>query len=162
MTAFRAGLKQAMTLGGVALVVGGAGGWLGTLLARDVDRLAAIVAYAYLSLAVLWPLFLVAVTASSLDGENRLLYRTAGGSLGLLLIAGLGGAIVGTGFFFVPATNVPAILGVEEPAVIQQALFAHIGWTKVLLVVAVTSVVSLALAGWAHGQARGEGTGARP
>jgi hypothetical protein len=156
MVALRAGLKQAMTLAVVALVVGGAGGWLGTLLAQDVDRLATVVAYAHLSLAVLWPLFLVAITVSNLDGESRLLYATAGRSFGVLLIAGLVGAVIGTGFFFVPATNVPAILGGEEPAVVQRALFAHIGWTKVLLVVAATTIVSLALAVWAYGQVRAD------
>ena len=155
MVTLRAGLKQAMTLGVVALVVGGAGGWLGTLLAQDVDRLAVVVAYAYLSLAVIWPLFLVAITVSNLDEESRLLYATAGRSFGVLLIAGPVGAVIGTGFFFVPATNVPFILGFEKPAVIQQALFAHIGWTNVLLAVAITTVVSLALAVWAYGKARG-------
>lgn len=145
-----AGVRQAATLAMLALIAGGMGALLGALLAPDVEGLAKMATYAYLSLMVIGPLFLLAMNSPEPGDESRKLYATLGGSVVLLLVAGLGGSVAGAAFFFVPATNIASWLGVAKPDVVQDALFAQIGWSKIVLTVTVTSVLALALAWRAH------------
>lgn len=144
---FRAGIKQAIFLGGIALVAGGIAGWAGLIQAQGVDARAAFVAALYPSLLVLLPVALLLLTWMGLKTEGRVLYQNPVGALALLVSVGAVGAVLGTLTFVAAATQVSAVIGQMDPVQFQQALYSQAGWWQsVRAVIAVTIVSALVIA----------------
>ncbi len=141
----RAGFVQAVALAVIGLVVGIVAGWLEILTAGSISDQAATGAKVFLALVVLLPLFLVLM---NLQPPDPSLYSSLGGTLLVLLIGGLAGAILASAVFLVPATNIPVIFAGKNPAELNLALQAGVGRDTFLLVVGITTAVAIALALW--------------
>ncbi len=150
----KAGLNQALVLGGVGLIFGALGGWAGILLGSEADAVAGISAKVYLVLAFLLPLVLISQTQNNLSGKNRQLYSSLAGAETVLLIAGAGGAIAASALFLVMATNIPFIIKGLNTVKVHDALYQHIGWGSFLTVLGVTAAVAASTAIWANRQAQ--------
>lgn len=155
----RLGVKQAVQLGFAGLAVGVVAGWVGMLSGGGPEQVGESSARLFPWVALAIPVWLVVQTALGLRGPGRELYATLNGAFRLVLFAAVVGSVLGTGFFFVVATNVPAILARLDPIPISAALKDNIGWGGLGLVMAVTVVTGLVLAPWANRQAApGRGT----
>ncbi len=141
----RAGFVQAVALAVIGLVVGIVAGWLEILTAGSISDQAATGAKVFLALVVLLPLLLVLM---NLQPPDPSLYSSLGGTLLVLLIGGLAGAILASAVFLVPATNRPVIFAGKNPAELNLALQAGVGRDTFLLVVGITTAVAIALALW--------------
>jgi len=104
---------------------------------------------------------LVVMARASLEDEDRVHYRTLPGAGLLSLIAGLIGALLATAFYMVVAINVPAILGGEAHVDLRLALMDQIGWSGILLIVALTTACGLLAGARVHRQVRGADRRAR-
>lgn len=144
---FRMALKQALILGGVALVAGGIAGWTGLIQAEGIDARAAAVAALFPSLLVLLPCALLLWTWMGLKAEERMLCQNLGLAVALLAAVGAVGSALGTLTFVAAATQVSAVIGRMDPVQFQQALYAQAGWWQsVKTVIAVTTVSALVIA----------------
>ncbi len=144
------GLSQGALLAGVGLVCGVLSGFVGLLVADGAEPVANAIATLYLVLVLLFPALLAFWTWASLDDEDRVHYRSLSGAIGLLLVGSLLGSVAGTLFFMVTAINMPVIFSGENNLDLRLALMAAIGWSRSLLVVAVTVATSVVLAFWAY------------
>lgn len=144
---FRTGIKQAIYLGGIALVAGGIAGWAGLIQAEGVDARAAVVAALFPSLLVLLPCVLFLWTWLGLKTEERKLYQNFGRAAALLVAVGALGSALGTLTFVAAATQVSAVIGQMDPVQFQRALYAQAGWWQsVRIVISVTTVSALVIA----------------
>lgn len=137
----RLGLVQAMTLLVGGAVVGGVGGFWGLFGADGTQDTAELGARPYLALVVVLPALLALMNFSpaSLDAyATRLRGLTVGAVAG-----GLGG-LLGALAYFVPAGNLPSILGGEDAPDMYDALRAEVGLGRFLAVVLVTLAAGLA------------------
>jgi hypothetical protein len=151
----KAGLMQALSLWAIGLGVGAVGGLAGLLLGRDAAGVATIGVRWHLALYPLLPLGLCVMTYASLHDADRVLYATPGRVFGLLLVAGGLGAVGAYLFFLTLALNIPAIFGRWDPMQLQMVVPPPVHWRNLAILVAVTIISALLLAGWACRQMRG-------
>ena len=155
--ALRTGAAQAATLVIAAVVLGGIAGLLG-LSGDDAAGRASAARAPYLLLAAVNPLLLVAMNHTV---SRPRLFVPMARALAVLLVAGIGGALVGGVAFLVPAMNIVAIFTEEGSAGINEALRAELWPDGLIAVVASTGVAAVAVAVWtnarvsAHLRARG-------
>jgi uncharacterized membrane protein YjjB (DUF3815 family) len=150
------GLTQAAMLGGVGLITGFIGGWIGLIAADGPQAVAAVLANVFLALIVLLPGALAFWTWASLDDEDRVHYRSQNQTLRMLLVASVLGSVLGVLFFTVVAVNIPVIFSAEDNLALRLALIAALGWQRPLIVIVATVTSGVALALWASGQVRSE------
>ena len=68
----------------------------------------------------------------------------------LASLAGIGGSFVGSLTFLLGATNVPAIFGKQDPAVLNTTLVKTVGWSSISMVVGIMAIVGLVMGFWAN------------
>ena len=143
----RAGLMQAVTLllAGVAL-----GAFAGIWALFDGDGpegIAHTAARPYIALVVVLPLVLILLNFSP---PNLDVFATLRDGTLLGAIAGGLGGLLGALGYFVPATNIPAILGGESVVDISDALRGEVGLARFLVVVIVTLAIGVAVGAFTH------------
>ncbi len=143
----RAGFSEAavLVIGGV--ILGGIGGLWGVAAGGSIADIAADAAKPYLAMVVLLPALLVLLnfTPPKLAYFETLARAlTVGGIAG-----GIGGVIAALGYF-VPAANLPIILGGKNASDMYDALRGEVGFVRVLIVVIVSLVAGLAAGALTH------------
>ena len=145
----------ALGLGLAGLLVGGVGSLAGSLLRDTPDSIAAIAGLSFWLLLPALPLALWGLTDISLDAEeNNPVYASPNRAFGVLLAAGLAGALAASVVFFIPATNLPNFIDHIGAVEMREALYQHVGWTQVIVLTTVTVVAAAAIASWAVKRAK--------
>lgn len=75
---------------------------------------------------------------------------TDGRSCLLVIAVGTIAALLGSGVFLVPATNIPVIFSDAGAVEFRSELTRHFGWYDALLNAGITFAVSTVVAGWAY------------
>ncbi|MFN8507524.1 MAG: hypothetical protein U0547_08155 [Dehalococcoidia bacterium] len=144
--ALRAGAAQAATLVMAAVVFGAIAGLFG-LSGDDAAERASAAHIPYLLLAAINPLLLVAMNHTVTKPR---LFVPMARAFAVLIVAGIGGALVGGVAFLVPAMNIVAIFTDEGSAGMNEALRAELWPDGLIAVVASTAVAAVAVAVWTN------------
>lgn len=142
----RTGLVEGtlLLLGGLAL--GAVGGFWG-LASDGAQAVADDAAKPYLALLVVLPVLLALVNLSPPNLDH---FATLGRALVVGLVGGGGGGLVAALAYFVPATNIPSILGGEDAADLNEAVRSEVGLAAFVAVVAVSLIAGLAAGALTH------------
>lgn len=153
----------ALGLGLAGLLVGGVGGLAGSLLQDTPESIAGIAGLSYWLLVPALPLALWGLTDISLDAEeNNALYASPNRTFGVLIAAGLAGALAASAVFYIPATNLPNFIDSTDAVAMRLALYDRVGWTQIIVVAIVTVAAAAAIASWAMHRAKSDAAEAAP
>lgn len=143
----RTGAVEAVLLlfGGVA--VGAVAGFWGLAGGDGTASTAEDAARPYLALVVVLPVLLALV---NLSPPHLAHFATLARGLFVGLLAGGGGGLLAALAYFVPATNIPVILGGEDAADLNDAVRSEVGLVRFLIVVIVALVAGLAAGALTH------------
>ncbi|MCC6421416.1 MAG: hypothetical protein IT429_24630 [Gemmataceae bacterium] len=143
----RTGMVEAVLLLFGGLAAGAVGGFWGLFGGDGAASTAEDAARPYLALVVVLPALLALVNLSppKLDHFATL----ARGLLVGLVAGGVGGLLAALGYF-VPATNLPVILGGEDAGYLNEAVRSEVGFGAFLAVVLVSLVAGLAAGALTH------------
>ena len=144
------GLEQALTLGGIGLLIGGLGGWVSVIFGDGIESVTSIAAKSYWVVIILIPACLVYMTNDNFTKNNHKYYSNITQSLILLLIAGIGGVLASSALFLIPATNLPFVFEKLDAIEVREALYAQIGQVSFFLYLGITTIVAIATAIWAN------------
>ena len=144
-------IQQAGQIAFVGLALGVISGWISRLKGADAVAAAAVSSQIYWTVIIGIPLALMWLGWVDHQQSDVVLLRSI---LMQWLCAGLGGAIAASLLFIVGAAQIPAVFGDVAFYAVVSALYPQIGWAKFLTVLALSGVMSVAIALWYYQQSK--------